>query len=193
MTPRWKPSVTVAAIIERDGLYLLVEEHTPEGLKLNNPAGHLEPGESPAQACAREVEEVLRGDDFVDFLQHMYGDEPAQWQTSLRGHARLRYITNCLTRIRYCGADGSIDLKDKGEPTADSGLIPWFRMPARASRDLRIVFGHWSTLRLAATEWQSLRVYPLDTGAVWGGELTAMRLEDGALFQVKSTTAAPFD
>ncbi|MCC6709787.1 MAG: symmetrical bis(5'-nucleosyl)-tetraphosphatase [Gammaproteobacteria bacterium] len=146
-----------------------------------------------AQACAREVEEVLRGDDFVDFLQHMYGDEPAQWQTSLRGHARLRYITNCLTRIRYCGADGSIDLKDKGEPTADSGLIPWFRMPARASRDLRIVFGHWSTLRLAATEWQSLRVYPLDTGAVWGGELTAMRLEDGALFQVKSTTAAPFD
>lgn len=146
-----------------------------------------------AQACAREVEEVLRGDDFVDFLAHMYGDEPTYWQASLRGHARLRYITNCLTRIRYCRADGSLDLKDKGEPTTESGLIPWFRMQARASRDLRIVFGHWSTLRLAVAEWQRLRVYPLDTGAVWGGELTAMRLEDGTLFQVKSTTAAPLD
>lgn len=64
---------------------------------------------------------------------------------------------------------------------------------ARESQELRIVFGHWSTLRLPRTEWPALRVYPLDTGAVWGGELTAMRLEDGAVFAVKSTTAAPFD
>jgi 8-oxo-dGTP pyrophosphatase MutT (NUDIX family) len=55
MDTRWKPNVTVAAIIERDGRYLLIEEHTPEGLRLNNPAGHLDPGESPAQACAREA------------------------------------------------------------------------------------------------------------------------------------------
>ena len=146
-----------------------------------------------AQGCAREVETVLQGADFVDFLAHMYGDEPARWDARLVGHARLRYITNCLTRIRYCSAAGDIDLKDKGEPDANSGLVPWFDMPTRASRALRIVFGHWSTLRLPRSEWARRGVYPLDTGAVWGGELTAMRLEDGALFAVKSTTALPFD
>lgn len=146
-----------------------------------------------AMACAREVEDALQGDDFRDFLAHMYGDEPAHWHASLRGHARLRYITNALTRIRHCHADGGIDLEDKSEPSAAGHLVPWFRMPARANRDLRIVFGHWSTLRLPRDEWPALHVYPLDTGAVWGGKLTAMRLEDGALFEVNSTTAAPFD
>lgn len=148
---------------------------------------------STAQACAAEVESVLRSEDCADFLAHMYGDEPAQWHAQLRGHARLRFITNCLTRIRYCHADGGIDLKDKGEPDANSGLTPWFAMPSRASRDLRIVFGHWSTLRLPRAQWPALGVYPLDTGAVWGGELTALRLDDGALFQVRSTTAVPID
>lgn len=146
-----------------------------------------------ATRVAREVESALRGDDFGDFLAHMYGDEPALWDEALTGHARLRYITNCLTRVRHCHADGSIDLKDKGEPKEHSGLVPWFRMPQRASRDLRIVFGHWSTLRLAPEEWPALGVYPLDTGAVWGGSLSAMRLEDGALYSVKSMTAVPFD
>lgn len=146
-----------------------------------------------AQDCAREVETTLQGEDCVDFLAHMYGDEPARWDASLTGHARLRFITNCLTRIRYCRPDGSIDLKDKGDDGAASGLVPWFEMPVRASAPLRIVFGHWSTLRLPRARWSALQVYPLDTGAVWGGELTAMRLEDGALFAVKSTTAVPFD
>jgi len=146
-----------------------------------------------ALACAGEVEQALQGDDFGDFLAHMYGDEPARWDATLRGQARLRFITNCLTRIRYCTADGGIDLKDKGDAGTGSGLTPWFKMPSRASHELRIVFGHWSTLRLPASQWPQLRVYPLDTGAVWGGELTAMRLEDGAVFQVKSTTAVPFD
>ena len=146
-----------------------------------------------ALRCAQEVEDCLRGPQFVDFLAHMYGDEPAHWHNTLTGHARLRYITNSLTRIRYCTADGSIDLKDKGEPAAGSGLTPWFAMPSRASRSLRIVFGHWSTLRVAPAQWPTLGVYPLDTGAVWGGQLTAMRLEDGALFQVDSTTTVPFD
>lgn len=146
-----------------------------------------------AQGCAQEVESALQGHDFVDFLVHMYGDQPTRWEATLSGHARLRFITNCLTRIRYCTADGAIDLKDKGEPGAASGLTPWFAMPSRESREMRIVFGHWSTLRLPQAQWSGLRVYPLDTGAVWGGALTAMRLEDGALFQVKSTTALPFD
>ncbi len=146
-----------------------------------------------AQSCAAEVESALRGENFADFLAHMYGDKPARWDMQLSGHARLRLITNCLTRIRYCSADGGIDLTDKGEAAAANGLTPWFAMPSRASADLRIVFGHWSTLRLPRAQWQGLGVYPLDTGAVWGGDLTAMRLEDGALFQVKSTTALPFD
>ena len=146
-----------------------------------------------AQARAREVETVLRGDDYCDFLAHMYGDEPARWDTSLEGYARLRFITNSLTRIRYCTADGAIDLQDKGEPSADSLLVPWFAVPARASKQARIVFGHWSTLRLPRSEWLQAGVFPLDTGAVWGGDLTAMRLEDGALFRVKSRTALAFD
>lgn len=146
-----------------------------------------------AQACAAEVSAVLRGEHFVDFLADMYGDEPNHWHAQLTGQARLRFITNCLTRLRYCHADGGIDLHDKGIPDAHDALIPWFAMPARASANLRIVFGHWSTLRLPRQQWPQLGVYPLDTGAVWGGELTAMRLEDGALFQVKSSTAVPFD
>lgn len=146
-----------------------------------------------AQARAHEVEAVLRSDDCGDFLAHMYGDEPLRWDAALQGHARLRFITNCLTRIRYCTADGAIELKDKGEPSAGSSLVPWFAVADRASRQARIVFGHWSTLRVPKENWQEAGVFPLDTGAVWGGELTAMRLEDGALFQVKSRTAVPFD
>ena len=146
-----------------------------------------------AETCAREVEAVLRGTDCGDLLANMYGDQPDHWDPTLSGHARLRFIINCLTRIRCCTADGRIDLQDKGEPHANSELIPWFQISARKSRSLRIVFGHWSTLRLPQAQWQGLGVYPLDTGAVWGGELTALRLEDGALFQVKSQTAVPFD
>ena len=142
-----------------------------------------------AQARAREVESVLRGDDYRDFLAHLYGDEPVRWDASLAGFPRLRFITNCLTRIRYCTRDGALDLNDKGEPSADSALVPWFAVPARASGQARIVFGHWSTLRLPQNQWLQAGVFPLDTGAVWGGDLTAMRLEDGALFQVKSRTA----
>jgi bis(5'-nucleosyl)-tetraphosphatase (symmetrical) len=146
-----------------------------------------------ARARAREVETVLRGENHRDFLAHMYGDEPARWDSSLEGHARLRFITNCLTRIRYCSADGAIDLTDKGEPSAHTSLVPWFEVPARASSQERIVFGHWSTLRLPHEQWAQAGVFPLDTGAVWGGDLTAMRLEDGALFQVKSHTAVAFN
>lgn len=146
-----------------------------------------------AQARAREVEAVLRGDHCGDFLAHMYGDTPMRWDPALQGHGRLRFITNALTRIRYCSADGAIDLQDKGEPGPDSLLVPWFAMPTRASRRARIVFGHWSSLRLPPEKWQQAGVFALDSGAVWGGELTAMRLEDGALFQVKSQTALALD
>ena len=147
-----------------------------------------------ARDRAAEVEQTLRGEDVGAFLAAMYGNEPAAWEASLSGHTRLRFITNCFTRIRYCDARGRIDLDEKGGPaTAADGLMPWFAVPGRASADTRIVFGHWSTLRLDAAECRRHRVWPLDTGAVWGGSLSAMRLEDGAFCSVPSTVTAPLD
>lgn len=146
-----------------------------------------------ALACAAEVSTALRGPDCAAFLAEMYGDQPDRWDPALSGYARLRFITNSLTRIRYCDAGGHLEFSEKGELSAHSTLQPWYAVRGRASADLRIVFGHWSTLRLPPAAWRQYRISPLDTGAVWGGELSAMRLEDGVLFQVKSTTAVMFD
>lgn len=147
-----------------------------------------------AAALAREVEQVLAGPDFSGFLAAMYGNEPARWDPALRGTARLRFITNCLTRIRYCGPDGYVDLNEKGAPSAAHGaLLPWFAAPARASRAVPIVFGHWSTLHLSDAESAAANVVALDTGAVWGGELSALRLEDGRRYAVRSQVAVAFD
>ena len=126
-----------------------------------------------ALACAREVEEALRGPDYRAFLKGMYGDQPAIWSDDLSGMERLRFITNCLTRMRYCDTQGRLDLTAKGHPaTQPAGALPWFRIPGRASRDQRIVFGHWSTLKWLAEN----NVWSLDTGCLWGGQLTAIRL-----------------
>ena len=146
-----------------------------------------------ALACAAEAEAALRGPDFVDFLAHMYGDEPDRWDPMLHGPARLRFITNCLTRMRYCAPDGRLEMNDKSEPTADKPLLPWFAVPGRANADHGIVFGHWSTLRLPRARWREHHVYPLDSGAVWGGELSALCLEDDRLVQVRSGSTADFD
>ncbi|MCB1749399.1 MAG: symmetrical bis(5'-nucleosyl)-tetraphosphatase [Gammaproteobacteria bacterium] len=148
-----------------------------------------------SRAHAAEVEAALRDDaGLVAFLEHMYGDTPARWETTLGGRRRLRFITNCLTRMRYCRADGSLDLAAKGAPgSQDAGLLPWYAVPARRSRDTVIVFGHWSTLRLDAAACRQWGVYPLDTGAVWGDRLTALRLEDRALFSVGSSLPVSFE
>jgi len=142
-----------------------------------------------AAACADEVAQAL-GDRHsrTAFLAAMYGDTPAHWQADLAGPDRLRFITNCLTRMRYIARDGTLDLSEKGPPqTAPTGLTPWYAMPERRSRDTTLVFGHWSTLRLGTAECRAHNVYPLDTGAVWGDRLTALRLEDRMLFSVSST------
>jgi bis(5'-nucleosyl)-tetraphosphatase (symmetrical) len=111
----------------------------------------------------------------------MYGDEPACWGADLRGWARLRYITNALTRMRYCDAKGCLELTAKGPPgTQPAGLVPWFQVPGRVNARLRIVFGHWSTLALAPLPTPN--VFPLDSGCVWRQQLTALRLEDGRHF-----------
>jgi bis(5'-nucleosyl)-tetraphosphatase (symmetrical) len=126
-----------------------------------------------ALACAQELESALRGPDYRGFLHAMYGDEPAVWSPDLAGMERLRFITNCLTRMRYCDPFGRLDLSAKGHPgTQPAGTLPWFRIPWRATRGERIVFGHWSTLKWLAED----NVWSLDTGCLWGGHLTAIRI-----------------
>ena len=128
-----------------------------------------------AQSCARELEAALRDDDrCMELFAHMYGDRPNRWSDKLRGVERLRFITNCLTRLRYCRADGSLELKFKGRiEDAPRGVLPWFRAPDRKSSELRIVCGHWSALGYHDADG----VLSIDTGCVWGAKLCAVRLD----------------
>ncbi len=129
-----------------------------------------------AQARCAEAEEALRGPRFADLMRNLYGDRPERWREDLDGWDRLRFIINCLTRLRYCSDDGRLALSAKGPPgTQPAGYRPWFDVPGRASAGARLVFGHWSTLG----DCTRADVFPLDTGCVWGGSLTALRL-DGA-------------
>jgi bis(5'-nucleosyl)-tetraphosphatase (symmetrical) len=132
-------------------------------------------------ALAGEVQRRLAADDHEDFLRAMYGNEPARWHDDLAGHDRLRCVVNALTRVRMLTADGTMQLKHKaGSASAPPGLIPWFDHPERATRGTTVVFGHWSTEGLVLRS----DAIGLDTGCVWGGKLTALRLNDRALFQV---------
>jgi bis(5'-nucleosyl)-tetraphosphatase (symmetrical) len=130
-----------------------------------------------AQSCARELEQALRDEDrCLELFTHMYGDRPNCWSDDLRGIERLRFITNCLTRLRFCRADGSLELKYKGKiASAPAGVFPWFRAPQRRSRDLRIVCGHWSALGY----YDGDGVLSIDTGCVWGEQLCAVQLDRG--------------
>ncbi len=122
---------------------------------------------------AAELETVLQGDGFQDYCQQMYGNLPDRWDPELKGMERLRFITNCFTRLRYCTADGSLSLKESGAPgSQDPSMTPWFEMPQRASRDNRILFGHWSTLNYGVHN----NTWSLDSGCLWGGALTALRI-----------------
>ncbi|HZW20121.1 symmetrical bis(5'-nucleosyl)-tetraphosphatase [Noviherbaspirillum sp.] len=132
-------------------------------------------------ALAGEVETVLRGPDWVDFLRQMYGNEPARWNDRLEGADRLRCIVNALTRIRFCTADGAMDLAaSKGVETALPGYMPWFDVPGRRTEDVTVVIGHWSTLGLTIRP----NLITLDTGCLWGGKLTAVRLDNRSVLQV---------
>lgn len=133
---------------------------------------------------AREVEQTLAGKGAADFLQAMYGSKPTQWSDGLAGTDRLRFITNCLTRIRYCTNEGELEFSEKLQPgTQPEHLVPWFEIAERKTADTRIVFGHWSTLGLIQRD----NLLALDTGCVWGGEMTAVCLdEDRPPVQVSS-------
>ncbi|NEX20367.1 symmetrical bis(5'-nucleosyl)-tetraphosphatase [Thiorhodococcus mannitoliphagus] len=127
-----------------------------------------------ARRCAGELESVLRSDDYRTFLREMYGNRPSLWSAELSGMERLRFITNCLTRLRYCEPDGGLALKEKGLLGSQSpGRLPWFQMPGRRTRGDRIVFGHWSTLGY----WSGENVWAIDSGCLWGGTLSALTLD----------------
>ena len=126
-----------------------------------------------AEDCAREVERALRL-DAAGLLEEMYGDEPDRWSPDLKGAGRLRFAVNCLTRLRFVDGQGRLMLWYKGTiADAPKGAIPWFRHPERATCNDAFVFGHWSALGYLAEP--GLRC--LDTGCVWGGALTALRLD----------------
>jgi bis(5'-nucleosyl)-tetraphosphatase (symmetrical) len=141
-----------------------------------------------AQTLAREVEEKLAGPNYLGVLETMYGNEPAKWEPGLRGEARMRITINAMTRLRVLNQDHVIDFKFKGA-LADmpTDLTPWFAIRTVRETPPVVITGHWSALDL----YVSPSVVSLDTGCVWGRKLTAMRLEDGAIFQVANAEFSP--
>jgi bis(5'-nucleosyl)-tetraphosphatase (symmetrical) len=136
-------------------------------------------------AC--EVQDVLRGPQCHALLANMYGNDPDHWDSSLTGFARWRVVVNAMTRMRVCSADGRMNLKFSGEPQdAPADMLPWFDVPGRARAQERIIFGHWSALGLLVRP----DVVGLDTGCLWGRQLSALRLDDGRLFQISCAEAA---
>ena len=166
-------------LLHRDGEFLLVH------------AGLL-PGWTAATAAtlAAEVERKLRGAGYADFLSKLYGGKPDRWTDDLRGADRLRAIVNAMTRMRFCSAQGVMEFATKGESTkAPHGYLPWFDVAGREAADVTIVCGHWSALGVKLAP----NLIALDSGCVWGGKLSAIRLEDRRLFQVHcgATVALP--
>lgn len=142
-----------------------------------------------AEKYAREVEQRLHGNGYRKLLKGMYGDRPL-WSPKLGGIDRDRAIINVFTRMRYCTPRGRIDFDAKDAPgTQTPGLYPWYEVPGHAPRDLKIVCGHWSTLGLFIGHG----VHAIDTGAVWGGKLSALRLdsEDLQIVQVPGRDVPP--
>ncbi|CAI8792466.1 MULTISPECIES: symmetrical bis(5'-nucleosyl)-tetraphosphatase [Pseudomonas] len=133
---------------------------------------------------AAEVETALRDDNLLPpYLDGMYGNDPAKWDSDLKGVTRLRVITNYFTRMRFCTAEGKLDLKSKeGLDTAPAGYKPWFQHKERKTRDLKIIFGHWAALE---GKVQEPNVSALDTGCVWGGALTLMNVDTGERLSCK--------
>ena len=126
---------------------------------------------------AREVEQVLQGDDHINFYKHMYGDKPFLWDDSLTGWQRYRFITNILTRLRYCDNEGKASLSAKGAPGSQAKhLHPWYEIDGRKTQENRIIFGHWSTLPQAGVSSIN-NTYAIDSGCLWGGLLTALRID----------------
>ena len=139
-----------------------------------------------ALSLGQEVEAALRAPNYRDFLANMYGSKPERWDDSLTGWDRLRVIVNAMTRMRFCTAEGAMGFQTKSNITPP-GYLPWYQ--TRTGAEPAIVFGHWSAQGLKLSE----RIAALDTGCVWGGSLSALRLEDRWLAQVSSPGYQPMD
>jgi len=151
-------------------------------------------GVAPQWDCAQtlelaaEVEAELRGPGRAAFMQALYGDRPTRWKSGLEGHDRLRFIVNALTRIRFCTPEGRLEFETKGgAASAPAGHRPWFEIPGRRTANTPVAFGHWSTLGLI----DRADLLALDTGCVWGGSLSAVRIDGGRreLCQVRCAEA----
>jgi len=131
-----------------------------------------------AKALSDEASAALMAADYRDFLAHMWGSEPAAWRDDLTGWDRLRVVVNAMTRMRYVTAAGAMEFRAAGAKappgSGPPGCVPWFAAPMRASADHCIVCGHWSALGFH----EEPNLLALDTGCLWGGCLTAVRLED---------------
>ncbi len=138
-----------------------------------------------AFSYAKEVEALLAGDQSLDFFSNMYGDSPNRWTEQLQGWDRLRVITNYLTRMRLIDGNGRLDFDCKGsEDTSSDAMKPWYSFPRKPQdSNVTFLFGHWAALNGVTGHNHYIA---LDTGCVWGGKLTMMRIEDHKLFQVNS-------
>ncbi|AFZ82903.1 symmetrical bis(5'-nucleosyl)-tetraphosphatase [Candidatus Kinetoplastidibacterium crithidiae] len=133
-------------------------------------------------SLASEIQELLRSANWQKTIKKIFGNKVTQWNEDLTGGKRIRAIVNALTRIRFCNADGSMNFSQKKSPEnrETKQLIPWFNMPDRATKNIKIVFGHWSSLGLFIKE----NIMCLDSGCVWGRNMTAMRLKDKKTIQI---------
>ena len=134
-----------------------------------------------AKSYAHELENVLSSDNYLDFLNHMYGNKPDEWSEELSDWERLRFICNSFTRMRYCKANSQLDFDFNGAPDSQiNDLIPWFDIPNRDCKDEKIIFGHWSTLGYFQKENNLSipdNIFATDTGCVWGGTLSALKID----------------
>lgn len=134
-----------------------------------------------AAELAQEVECALRKENFQEVFSRLYGNQPDCWHDDLTGYARLRVIVNAMTRMRICTPEGKMNFSYKGNARViPDGYLPWFEVPTRASQKATIICGHWSALGLKINH----NLVALDTGCLWGGNLTAIRLDDRKIFQV---------
>lgn len=154
----------------------------------------ISPQWTPTQAIelGEEVQQYLAGEQYQTFFAHMYGDQPDYWHSNLTGFARLRFIVNVLTRMRYCYADGRLDFTNKQAPNSNTeqSLKPWFEVKGQHIGTTPIVFGHWAAL-MGKTARPD--VIGLDTGCVWGNHLTMLRWDDQQMFSLPSLTISPHD
>lgn len=137
-----------------------------------------------ARIRAYEVEELLTSDNLLDFLDNMYGDTPAQWHDDLQSWQRFRVITNYFTRMRFCTAEGQLDLENKTDSSTSADLLPWFMHKQRKTKKDNIIFGHWASLKGVS---DIKHIFGLDTGYVWGGELTMLNLETLETLSIKNS------